>query len=297
MRGVALNLSVLAPQVDENSTGRAGSRREESVIGMDNEDWLRFLSVLADRADGIAMGLFRSPRLGVRQKPGAGAVSDADLRIEEDARRLVGEAWPGLGVLGEEFGETGGGDARLIIDPIDATNNYVCGIPIFATLLAIEVAGEVVAGLASAPALGVRWSATRGGGARRNGQPMQVSRVDRLDQAQVFHSALGGAVSLASHPGMLQLLRGSRRQRGFGDFYQHMLVAEGAGEIAVDLGLAPWDIAALMLVVEEAGGRATALDGRRCIDGGSLLSSNGLLHARALELLGTPPGAAASGSG
>lgn len=252
-----------------------------------NDDWMRLLGVIADRADAIARELFRSPQLSVRAKPEDHTlVTDADLRIEEMARRVVAQSWPDLGVLGEEFGESGtGADARLIIDPIDATNNFVRGIPIFATLLAVEAGGEVVAGLVSAPALGVRWSAARGRGAWRDGVPMRVSVVERLEDAQVMHSGLGGAAGLASHPGMVQLLERSSRQRGFGDFYQHVLVAEGAGDVAVDVGLSAWDIAALQVIVEEAGGRATTLGGERDICGGSLLSSNARLHEAALALL------------
>jgi histidinol-phosphatase len=249
-------------------------------------DWLAFLGELADRADEIALGRFRAQDLRVEEKPNLGPVTEADLAIEEAARRLVRERHPDLGVYGEEQGETAGrGETRLIIDPIDATQNFVRGVPVFATLLAIEVAGEVVAGLVSAPALGTRWSAARGAGAYAGSRRLRVSGVGELSRSQVFHGSLGGVEATRTPRSIEALLRGSHRQRGFGDFWQHCLVAEGAGEIAVDPVVNPWDIAPLLLLIEEAGGRATSLQGRRTIYEGSLVSTNGRLHEEALRVL------------
>ena len=253
--------------------------------------WLPFLSELADAADAIAKQLFRTRNLRVDEKPDLSPVTEADRAIEAMARRLVGERYPELGVLGEEQGEApGSAGARLIIDPIDGTRNFVRGIPVFGVLLAIEVGGEVAAGMASAPALRMRWHGARGAGAFRDGRRIAVSGIRALDAALLLHGNLGSAEP-APPAGFAALARQVERTRGFGDFYQHMLVAEGAGEIAVDPVAHPWDIAALQVIVEEAGGQATALGGERSIYAGSLVTSNGALHRQALEALRRPGGA------
>ncbi len=246
-------------------------------------DWLPWLGEVADAADAIALRLFRTGSLRVEKKSDLSPVSEADRGIEAMARERA--ASRSLGVLGEEEGESGSGSRRLIIDPIDATRNFVRGIPIFATLLAIEENGEIVAGLASAPALGARWSAARGAGAWSGGRRLAVSGVRDLRSAQLFHGDLGGRDEPHPPPGMAELLGRVQRARGFGDFYQHMLVAEGAGELGVDPEVKTWDVAALQVIVEEAGGRATTLDGERSVHGGSLVTSNGLLHDEALGIL------------
>jgi histidinol-phosphatase len=248
-------------------------------------DWIPFLNQIADEADAIALRLFRRPWLKVLIKADASPVSEADQAIESTARRLLAAHHPGLGVLGEEEGETGSGDARLILDPIDATKNYVRGIPVFASLLAIEENGEVTAGLVSAPALGQRWHAARGHGAWSGERRLRVSSIAQWDQAQLFHGSLGGSEALEIPRGLQVLIAKAGRSRGFGDFWQHTLVAEGAGEAALDVAVSPWDIAALQVIVEEAGGRATTFTGERTIYGGSMLTSNGVLHEEAVGLL------------
>jgi histidinol-phosphatase len=248
-------------------------------------DWLPFLSDLADRADQVALRWFRAAGLRVAEKPDLSPVTEADQAIEAMARTLVRERHPELGVLGEEQGAAAGTAAtRLIIDPIDGTRNFVRGIPVFATLLAIESDGEVVAGVASAPALGARWHAARGSGAFRDGRRIMVSRIGSLERAMLFHGNLGPGEA-GPPPGIEGLIARVERTRGFGDFYQHMLVAEGAGEIAVDPVMHPWDIAALQVIVEEAGGRATSLSGERSTYATSLVTSNGLLQDAILEIL------------
>lgn len=247
-------------------------------------DWLPILHEIADRADAIALRLFRMKGLRVDTKADQSPVTEADQAIESTARALARERHTELGLLGEEQGEVGPTETRLIIDPIDGTRNFVRGIPIFATLLAIEAHGEVVAGVASAPALGARWHAARDCGAFREGRRLQVSRVRALDRALLFHGNLGPGEA-GPAPGLLRLIGRVERTRGFGDFYQHVLVAEGAGEIAIDPVVKPWDVAALQLIVEEAGGRATALGGERSIYASSLVSSNGPLHEAVLETL------------
>ena len=257
---------------------------------MDPRRWLAFLEEIAEASGPIALRHFRDRDLRIERKPDRSLVTEADLAIEERARQLAAERHPELGVFGEEQGETDGrGGARLIIDPIDATANFARGIPIFATLLAIEEGKGIVAGLIDAPALGARWTALVGGGAWSGGRRLRVSEVARLDQSQVFHGSLAGSEWVRDVPGLRALLEQSRRQRGFGDFYQHALVAEGAGEVAFDPIVYPWDIAPLLLLVEEAGGRATCLDGERSIYGGSLVTTNGLLHDRVLAVLGGAP--------
>ena len=256
---------------------------------MSPSQWLAFLTELADRADAIALRYFRSRDLHVATKGDLTPVTAADLKIESELRALAAARHPGLGLVGEEYGSGSAADTRLIVDPIDGTANFARGIPIFATLLAIQAGNDVLAGVASAPALATRWQAARTCGAFRNGTPIRVSAVDTLAEAQVFHGGVAGAERNAEVPGFMPLMRAAKRQRGFGDFYQHMLVAEGAGEVAIDIGLAAWDIAALTVVIDEAGGRWSALDGTRDIHARSLITSNGVLHEPArLLLMGMP---------
>lgn len=253
------------------------------------DEWLALLQEIADRADAIARQYFRAPGLAVDEKTDASPVTIADRMIEEAARDLMARRHPRLGIYGEEYGTASGDDPiRLIIDPIDGTRNFVRGIPLFATLLAIEDRDEVIAGLVSAPALGLRWHATRGRGAFCGPRRLHVSPIGLLSEAEVFHGDLSGAAEVAPPPGALALFARAHRTRGFGDFYQHVLVAEGAGELAIDPAVKPWDIAALQVIIEEAGGRATTLEGTRSISGGSLVTSNGLVHDEALKILSHP---------
>lgn len=248
--------------------------------------WLPLLDAIADRADAIALDCYRNRRLRVEAKPDDSPVTAADRAIEEAARALVRARHPELGVFGEEEGATGErGAPRLIIDPIDSTRNFIRGIPIFGTLLAIEEGDDVVAGLVSAPALGTRWHGVRGAGAFQDGRQIRVSTVERLEGAQVFHGDIGARSERAPPAGFAELVRRAARTRGFGDFYQHVLVAQGAGEVAIDPSVSPWDVAPLLVIVEEAGGRCTSLAGARTIYGGSWLSTNGRLHDEVLRLL------------
>jgi len=204
------------------------------------DDDLAFALSLADDADTIAMARFRAADLHVETKPDLTPVSEADRLVESTLRARIEQERPGQAVLGEEEG----GDASgWIIDPIDGTRNYTRGIPIWATLIAF---GDRVA-VVSAPALGRRWWAERGRGAYANGQRIHVSAIDRLEDATLLYALDRPVPERAWDAWHL---------RGFGDFWAHMLVAEGAAEVAVDaLGLAVWDTAPLGVILEEAGGR------------------------------------------
>jgi len=272
------------PQVCGRRAPTAGKLCEDPTV--EPEHWLQFLERIAERADAIALEHFRRVGLHVERKPDLSPVTGADRGIEEAARDLVRRHHPDLGVHGEERGETAGASsARLWIDPIDGTRNFVRGIPIFGTLLAIEDDGEIVAGLVSAAALRERWSAARGHGAFRSGRRLRVSGIDRLSDAGLFHGDIGPREGARLPRGFQALVAEVERTRGFGDFYQHLLVAEGCGEISIDPTVQAWDIAPLVLIAEEAGGRATTLAGERTIHGGSLIVTNGHVHVAVLQRL------------
>jgi histidinol-phosphatase len=201
-------------------------------------------------------------------------------------RDALATARPGDGVVGEEFGVTGEGARRWIIDPIDGTKSYLRGSPPWATLLGLEEDGALVLGVVSAPMLSRRWWATRGGGAFANGDVIAVSEVAALDDALLCHADVLSYSVFGCGPEFDALTQRVWDRRGFGDFWGHMLVAEGAADANLDApGVTIWDLAAVQVVVEEAGGRFTDLAGERRLDGGSALSSNGHLHDAVLALL------------
>ncbi|MGE5176842.1 MAG: inositol monophosphatase family protein [Hyphomicrobiales bacterium] len=264
----------------------SGSPPGFAPVGRAPDTLLAFLQELADRADEIALRHFRSASLRVERKGDGSPVTEADRAVEALVRRETRAHYPEFGILGEEEGAAAGSsESRLILDPIDGTKNFMRGIPIFATLLAVETAGEVVAGVVSAPALGCRWHAVRGGGAYRDHRRLRVSNVAAIRDAHLFHGGLKDANGTVLAPGWSALFASADRTRGFGDFYQHVLVAEGAGELAYDPRVKPWDIAPLVLLVEEAGGRATSVQGARSIESGNLITSNGGVHEEALAIL------------
>jgi histidinol-phosphatase len=230
---------------------------------------------LADAADELTLARFRAADLRVETKADLTPVTDADRAVERLLRERIARDRPDDGVLGEEEGDDGA-SSRWIIDPIDGTRNFSRGIPVWGTLIAYEREGLVLCGVVSAPALGHRWWAERSGGAIRDGEPMRVSGVSSLADASVAATKAGDLTviePLVWHA------------RGFGDFWQHMLVAEGSLDAAVDAHLAVWDYGPLGVIVEEAGGRVTALDGAAPSPGAQVVSSNGVLHARILEAL------------
>jgi histidinol-phosphatase len=241
------------------------------------EEELAFANEVADEAAQIALSYFGSD-LRVRLKPDRTPVTEADEAIEAMIRERVAARFPGDAVLGEEGGGDGGGSRRWIVDPIDGTKNFADGVQVWATLLALEVDGDLALGLVSAPALGERYEAVRGRGARLNGSPIRVSRADRISRALVCYADIQDWIDDPSAPALLEIVRGARRDRGFGDFWGHCLVARGAADVMFEVSLAAWDYAACQVVVEEAGGKVTAFDGTPVRDGGSVLTTNGLLH-------------------
>jgi histidinol-phosphatase len=235
---------------------------------------------LADAADVLTLGRFRALDLQVDTKPDLTPVSEADRAAEEEVRALVAASGRGEGVLGEEFGDDGG-DAKWIVDPIDGTMNYVRGVPVWATLLALEREGVVDVGVVSAPALGRRWWAVRGQGAFADGARCRVSSVARIDDAVVSVTSARGMP-----PGWSEAVARAWASRGFGDFWQHCLVAEGAVDVACDAVMKVWDYAAVQLLVEEAGGRCTTFSGDPPAEDASFLATNGHVHSDVVSLLG-----------
>jgi histidinol-phosphatase len=250
---------------------------------------------LADAADEITAARFRANDLTVGRKPDRTPVTDADLAVEDRVRELLAQRRPGDEVAGEERGGTVGAGRTWLIDPIDGTKNFLRRVPAWGTLIALLVDGTPVAGVASAPALGRRWWAADGYGAWTSAvgtdDPwrISVSEVDDLGDAYVSTTDLGSWVEYHSRDAYLALADACWETRAFGDFWQHCLVAEGALDVATEAIVSPWDVAALQVIVEQAGGRFTDLHGRPRHDGGSALSSNGLLHDAALTVLGPPP--------
>jgi histidinol-phosphatase len=248
---------------------------------------------LADVADEITLARYAAVDLVVETKPDATPVSDADKAVESALRERLSSSHPADAVLGEEEGFAGATDARRrwVIDPVDGTKNFIRTVPVWATLLALEVDGVVEVGVVSAPALGFRWWAARTAGAwrqdTRSGPPRRlgVSRVPRLADASLSYSSLSGWEEQHRLDGFLDLTRAVWRTRAYGDFWSHCLVAEGAVDVSCEPEVSHWDLAALQVIVEEAGGRFTDLSGGAGPDGGSIVCSNGLLHDEVLGLL------------
>jgi histidinol-phosphatase len=243
---------------------------------------LRFAHELADVADAITLGRFRASDLRVETKPDLTPVSEADRAAEEAIRTVITASGRGEGVLGEEFGDDGR-DSTWIVDPIDGTTSYIRGVPVFATLLALEREGEVTLGLVSAPALHRRWWAQRGSGAFADGERVRVSGVARIED-----SAVSTTSSRRMPDGWRTLVERAWSNRGLGDFWQHCLVAEGAVDVACDPVMQVWDYAAVQLVVVEAGGRCTTFDGRDPHPDGSFVATNGTLHDEVVGVLARP---------
>ncbi|HEY7736970.1 MAG TPA: inositol monophosphatase family protein [Candidatus Limnocylindrales bacterium] len=269
----------------------AGLRRgpESEIRG-----WVEFGLSLCAAADAIALRWFRRD-VKVSRKADRSFVTEADTAIEQLLRDRIADAHPGHGVVGEEFG-TMAADAsvRWYIDPIDGTHNFIRGLPLFGTLLAVERDGELQAAVISAPALRERWYGWRGGGAWGAGaagnegpRRIHVSDVAALSDAQILYGSGRDIDGSGRAPGFRSLLDAVWRERGVGDFWGYALVAEGAAEAMLEVDLSPWDAAAPTLLVEEAGGRVTDLDGTRSFSSPTFLSTNGRLHDELLARLTT----------
>jgi len=253
-------------------------------------DDLRLAHLLADQADSITLDRFRAQNLSIRTKSDHTVVSDADTAVEDALRRTLGQARPRDAVHGEEREDSGYGPRRWILDPIDGTANFVRGVPVWASLIALTHDADVKVGLVSAPALGRRWWACAGQGAHTGRsllqhQVMRTSNVRTIEEAFVSYSSLHGWVDSGRGRQFGNLLRLAQRTRAFGDFWSYMLVAEGTVDIATEPELALHDMAALDIIVREAGGRFSSIDGDPGPYGPGALATNGFLHEAVLDLL------------
>jgi histidinol-phosphatase len=285
-----------------SATHRRGSDREL-------RGWVDLALRCCDEADRIALGHLRG-NLEIHRKEDGTLVTGADREIERALRERITAAHPAHGLVGEEYPpEAVDAPVRWYLDPIDGTHNFVRGVPIFATLIAVERDGEIQAGIVSAPALGRRWYAWRGGGAwtipasrdpaaarvgaggpspQARPRRLHASRVADLAEASIVYGSLSEIVRAGHWEGLAGLIGRAWRDRGFGDFWGHALIAEGSAEAMIEVGLRPWDIAALLVLIEEAGGRLTDAAGRRGVALPEVVASNGLLHGELLESLAKP---------
>lgn len=250
--------------------------------------WLPFLHDCAQEAERLAQFYFNNPSLKVNTKSNHTPVTEADLAIEKRIREISKERFPTLPIYAEEFGQCPkDSPLKLIIDPIDGTQNFVRNIPHVGCLLAIEENQEIVAGLVSSLIDGNRWWASKNEGAYFNHQRLQVSTINTLKESQVMHGSLFGNEAEGSSETLLNLLSKTKRQRGFGDYYAPLYVASGSAEFAIDFNLKPWDMAPLKIITEEAGGVFTDLEGTPSIYGKGFVISNGILHSEILDIIKT----------
>ncbi|MDP7703395.1 MULTISPECIES: histidinol-phosphatase [unclassified Mycobacterium] len=258
---------------------------------MTHADDLQFALTLADRADDVTRARFGALDLRIDTKPDLTPVTDADRDVESQLRQAIAAGRPDDSVLGEEFGGTTTWNGRQwIIDPIDGTKNFVRGVPVWASLVALLEDGVPVVGVVSAPALQRRWWAARGQGAYASvaGTPprrLTVSAVAELNSASLSFSSLTGWAQLGLRGQFIDLTDAVWRVRAYGDFLSYCLLAEGAVDIATEPEVSVWDLAALDVLVHEAGGRFTSLDGTAGPHGGSAVATNGLLHDQVLDRL------------
>jgi histidinol-phosphatase len=247
---------------------------------------------LANIADSITLECYGAADLEVTTKPDLTPVTAADTAVERALRDRLRSVRPDDSVIGEEYGDTGDAERRWIIDPIDGTMSYVRRLPFWATLIALQEDEDVTVGVVSAPALRRRWWAARGSGAHLDEglgaapRPIHVSAVAELRDAHLCLSAASEWEAIGRLEGILELERRCWRTRGYGDLWSYMFVAEGAVDIGLDPKASVWDLAAMQVIVEEAGGRFSDLSGTARIAGGNAVASNGLLHDEVLAILG-----------
>ncbi len=246
------------------------------------DEELAFAHQVADQAGEMALSFFRHDP-AVTWKPDATPVTEADLAVEAMIREELRRRFPDDAIRGEEGGVEGSSDRMWIVDPIDGTRNYAMGIQIWANLLALKIGDDYVLGLANAPGIDERYAAVKGGGATWNGQPMHVSEVAHVADGMITYGDVEAWAGTSQQARFLSLIAGAQRNRGFGDFWGHMLVARGAAVAMIEPALSEWDYAPLVVIVTEAGGRVTQADGSPPVHGGSLVSSNGLVHDEVLE--------------
>ena len=249
---------------------------------------LAFALTLADRADAISLSRYHALDLEITTKPDNSPVTDADKAVERAIIDAIATQYPSDGVVGEEFGSSGSKERYWVIDPIDGTKNFLRAVPTWATLIALVENEQVVTSVVSSPALYRRWYATAGDGAfvtegNSPARKLSVSKVSAIGDASIAYSDFQGWG--ARRPAFEKLLDSAWRTRGLGDFWSHMLVAEGAVDVAIEPSLALWDMAALDLIVREAGGRFTSLDGVDGPFGPNAISTNGALHGAILEAI------------
>lgn len=246
---------------------------------------------LAARADALAREAFeRGP--ATTFKADGTPVTDADTAIEQMLRRELGETFPDDAVLGEEYGSDGRAGRTWIVDPIDGTLNFSSGIPLWSTLIGLQVDGAFVLGVVSVPGIGDRYWAAVGEGAFHNGSPMRVSQVKEVGRAMVLVGDMEPLLASPRREPFLSLVASGRRSRGFGDAWGYGLIASGRAEIFVEPWAAIWDVAGPAAVIEIAGGTITQFDGSPIAHGGSILATNGHLHGACIEALEVPDGAA-----
>jgi histidinol-phosphatase len=267
---------------------RSAAEQSNAYKGLTDD--LRLAHLLADDADSITMSRFKALDLHVTEKPDLTPVTDADTAVEEAIRRTLSRARPRDAVHGEEMDDTGWGPRRWVVDPIDGTKNFVRGVPVWATLISLMINDEVVVGVVSAPALGRRWWATLGSGSYVGKSLMSatechVSDVARVEDASLSYADIARWVEAGQGQEFVDLLRTCWRTRAYGDFWSYMLVAEGAVDIACEPELALHDMAACSIVVTEAGGRFTDLDGKPGPLGEGACATNGRLHEAVLAQL------------
>ncbi len=253
-----------------------------------NADWRnRYDAALtaAEQAGQFALQYF-DQGIAVEWKADHSPVTMADRGSEDLLRQALLGKFPTDGFLGEEYGATAGSSGyRWIIDPIDGTRSFVRGIPIWACMIGLEFKGELIAGVVALPAMKQVYRALRGDGVYRDDRRIRVSDVATLNKAHVYYSSISWFTKAGHDRQFLELVKATERQRGFGDFYGFMMVAQGSGEIMVEHGVHAWDLGALVPIVEEAGGKLTAWDGKLDIDKPDVLASNGVLHEAALRII------------